>query len=590
MRLLTNVLKYKFELIIGFIVLLVFMMSGSVFSGYHLMDNHWVLGIDKGIKNDGIFSTLYNYLKDDISGGRFRTYYILRIVVETYILGPNFVLISFLILFEAIFYTILFYRVALLLKFEHLSAFFFALFIIIGEQSISVIMLGSQESRGLCLLALLMYFSVKSSTITVKKNIFKTLFFILTILCSQAKESFVLIIPAAVFFHIWIYSENQKISFLSSIRKNLILLIGIFILIITELILFKLLIKNEFGYIGFGWNGFSINRFLLNYTILFSKTSTWLVILLYLTYKIDQNSKKILIHNLRIAVIFVALLTIPEVYLYMRTYIWERYLIPSTVGIAFINFYIFDSIIKNHKVKFTRPDYIKFVIALLFSGFIFGFSLNLLNSKIIIDHLLKFSISLTGVDLLARRWDLFENYIFRFITILPSIIITFLLIINLLRKRFVSIVLLISLILITFLLNLFLVWHEGKRFADEGFAINGLMKNISEITNPTDGIVLIGNKDLLELPQSMKIALNYTFKRSNVVYLTLYPYDNEILRRDINEIMKNPETKAKINNAKVIVTFPLMDEIFSDTNNKLLKPKCTLIFNSPLGYKTYIQP
>jgi len=324
------------KVVILSIILFVFLFlffSGTITSGYHFVDDHEVIKIKYDLKSSSVFTVSKNWVKEDLfNNGRFRPLYYIHRVLETKLLGSDFFLWSFYTGILCCLVMISFYLGIRNLKFALGESIAFLIITFIGPQWSVWWRLGPGESLGMVFLGVSFYFMSKS----LNKRYFhlnNILFGFFLILSSLTKESFLLIIPAMIIFKIW----NEKICFGSSLKelfyKNLILLVPLTVFAI-ELFIIKF-------YVGTAYSG--LDTKLLNNVISilstsfgFVKTYLNLIIVVLFLLIVSIYKKK---HSIRfnlISFIFFLLIILPNIVLYEKSGLVERYLLPSTFGLGFL--------------------------------------------------------------------------------------------------------------------------------------------------------------------------------------------------------------------------------------------------------------
>lgn len=94
------ILKNQHYSIIFLVILvfwfLIFITSGSLFSGYHFTDDHEIVAInfDVEIEKINIIELFIQWIKKDLISGRLRPFYYIHRIIETRVFGLNFSLWS----------------------------------------------------------------------------------------------------------------------------------------------------------------------------------------------------------------------------------------------------------------------------------------------------------------------------------------------------------------------------------------------------------------------------------------------------------------------------------------------------------------
>lgn len=327
-------------------------VSGSLFSGYHFIDDHEIIDIfhDFNDLHFGLLEEIVKRINSDIfEFHRFRPLYFVHRVIQTKIFGINWFIWSVYTGILAVLSTFFTFTFARLINFSFQEAIIFTCVTMVGSQSSVWWRLGPAETIGTFILSLVLLFTVISSRNRNSQKLFEVLFVISIILMSLCKESFVIIIPAIVFIKIWVYSLNHKTSLPQSFQRNLL---SIFILSLTclgEIAFIKTLVGTDFGYAGLEIDFLGIlNAFNgYQYRKLFSPLIFLLVLaLLFKSPREYIDWRKNLYYPLFIFFIIV----LPQAILYTKSGLTERYIFPGIIGYSFLIGYVLKFITQQSKI------------------------------------------------------------------------------------------------------------------------------------------------------------------------------------------------------------------------------------------------
>jgi hypothetical protein len=325
-------------------VFLFLLISGTINSGYHFVDDHEVIKIKNDLKTSSLISVSEKWVNEDLkSNGRFRPFYYIHRVIETKFFGSDFFLWS---LYTGILWCmalIFFYSGMRKQKFAWEESIIFLIIVFIGPQCSVWWRLGPGESLGMVLLALSFYFMSKSID---KKNyhINNFLFIFFLVLSSLTKESFLIIIPAMVFLKIW----NEKILIWTSLKesfyKNTILVIPLMIFAI-ELYIVRYHVGITYAGLETGFSNIMVS--IISTSLHFLKTYLNLIIVASVMLIICGYIKKIPVKIKLLPLIFFLLVLIPNIILYSKSALVERYLLPSSLGLGVLVAYVIKGIEKD---------------------------------------------------------------------------------------------------------------------------------------------------------------------------------------------------------------------------------------------------
>jgi hypothetical protein len=377
---------FKNEFLIAFIFLFIFcfsllFLSGSIDSGYHFEDDHEMININKILKSNNFFKTEMKQITEDyLNFKRFRFFYFFHRILEVKIFSDNFVLLRLYNSFLFFFSSFLLFCFMKKYGFSLIQALLFPLMTLLGEHTSVWWRLGPPESIAVFMLSLSLFFMIYG--ITTKKIIFDVLFVFCLILSSLSKESFVILIPAIIFWRVWIYKEINKENLIKSVIGNLFFILFFFIIVLIEL---GFILK-----IGINWNyagidGFRPLKYLNTFFTLSIVNGYGIIIILMFffifIYRFLFFKEKIDFRNLGFLIILFSLITIPQIVLHAKSRMFERFLLPAIFGYSFSIIYLFrfiiDIIKKNINLNFSNKKIvILFFLTLLFINF-------LINSYII---------------------------------------------------------------------------------------------------------------------------------------------------------------------------------------------------------------
>jgi hypothetical protein len=343
------------------IVILFLFSSKTITSGYHFIDDHEVIRMKHDLSISSLSEVTQKWVREDLDFNmRFRPLYYIHRVCETRLFGSDFFLWSLYTGILCCISLIFFYLGMRNLKFTLSGSIIFLIISFVGPQSAIWWRLGPSESLGMVFLSLSFYFM--SASLNTKKYFIKTFFFIFfLILSSLTKESFLIIIPAMIFFKIW----NEKKYIWSSLKessyKNMLLIVPLIILFI-ELFIIKL-------YVGTDYSGLESNLYysLIHFfttLIHFVKTYLNLIFAAIVVIIINYRLKKTLLKIDGFSFVFFLLILIPNILLYARSGLVERYLLPTTIGLGFL-FVSFLKGVDENPLWFKKMAFVLVLVAFI---------------------------------------------------------------------------------------------------------------------------------------------------------------------------------------------------------------------------------
>jgi hypothetical protein len=205
-------------------------------------------------------------------------------------------------------------------------------------------------SETLCMLLIILslYFLAVSLAKKQGEARNRILFAFFLLLSTLVKESFIILVPAILFLKTWQEALAHKIKIWDSLKRNLALWIFFTIVIISEISIiyyYKSVSSHFLEYVAIDADTFkpynllvSITRLLITkgYLIVIAPAVAMLVVL-----KKNKNQWANDVNDffLPLNILFL-LVIIPQILLYSKSLIFERYLLPGTLGCSFLIIYL----------------------------------------------------------------------------------------------------------------------------------------------------------------------------------------------------------------------------------------------------------
>ena len=361
--------KKEIMICIIFSLLYVFgilIFTGTLFSGYHLVDDHEI--IRRVYANQNGELTLFEKILSGFPwiSFRFRPLYIFLRRVRCVIFMDNFFLWSVWVGLEITFTIIFSYMVARMFKCNKYMAYLFGIIVVTGEQSAIWWRLGPQEPTGILLLMISIFLLQIYEVLEEKRWLVGGI--LCVIVTSLAKESFTLFLPFVPFlliaYDIYVSDGNMGImplhKYWNSVKKNLLLIVNCVVVFCVNISLILTRVGTDLaGYAGIddtlGIVGY-IRRMGGMLLFRFSVYFWGLVIIAagcLLFIKIEKiNVKRIIIQNSLLFLTAVGII-FAQLVLHVKSGMHERYFIPTTVALALIGVIVVkDILVENKKVLF----------------------------------------------------------------------------------------------------------------------------------------------------------------------------------------------------------------------------------------------
>jgi hypothetical protein len=336
------------------------------------MDDHGILRESKEVANSNILKEakiFKNNLLDPKM--RFRPFYWAHRRLMLAVMGTNFTAMSIYIGFLAVFTSFFLFLFMKKNGFSVVESVLFVSLTLLGEQAAIWWRLGNNETLGMLMLSIALLFMVLSTSARQKRKKIRCeiLFVLFVILASWSKESFILIIPALVFWKIWLTWQKKheqslqtpdnskpttKVTLITAVKENLIP--GILLLLVCLLELVHV-IKNvgTTKIVYAGYEGFQITNFVKTGLQGFMAVHGWAILVLLVILCLrrpgggagspgllwrrifsKRTCKNFSLNQVFWAVVLAGLIVAPQIVLYMKSGMMERYLLPGIMGYTFL--------------------------------------------------------------------------------------------------------------------------------------------------------------------------------------------------------------------------------------------------------------
>ena len=355
-------MNYKILILFFLLWFGILILSGALFSGFHFTDDHEVIRINKDMAETTIGREARIFAGNLFSSKlRFRPFYMLYQRVVTAVLGSDFLAWSIYTGLLAVFTSWFLFLFMRKTGFSVVESVLFPCLTLFGEQAAIWWKLGANETLGMFILSVAMLFMAQSVYTEKRKTLYNLLFIFFTILATWSKESFILMVPALVFWKMWLTFHKGKtaeakgadpVTPLDAVRKNINT--GALLLLVCAAELIHVVTKVGTAGIKYaGYEGFNFSKFLKTFVQISLAAHGW-VILLQLGIILFILLFRLQLKKIRLKYIFTSyyhwvfilflLIVGPQIALYMKSGIMERYLLPGIMGYAFLMIVLIKSI------------------------------------------------------------------------------------------------------------------------------------------------------------------------------------------------------------------------------------------------------
>lgn len=396
--------------------------TGGIFDGWHWVDDHESYRLLKLCKDQHIplTETLMNSLKNDVNIRWRPLYWVFRVVMP-YLFGDHPAIYRMIFCVSGIATYVFLYMSVRNLKCSVAFSHLFTSLVLMGRQFEAWYRIGNQENLGMLFLAVCLYLLTKQ----YKDNLFKRstdIWIVVWAFCSALmKESFLLLIPAVV----WLRLGLEAVHNLRSLRDLLKIFIRNILFIIISAVFFLVNIYIIVVYVGVNkidhagldtsygiqeyiWalqrlcRDFLHSYVLLAYVILGITLISLCFMFLTKRLRFDANVKLLLV-----LLMFGGYVVLTQMVLHAKGGMFDRYLLPATVGFAVIFIVCTDLLLKN--------EWYKIMMGLAIAVFLVGrFKVSIVNMSYDYAREAKainrvYDIVLDGTETDSRIVDMFGD-------------------------------------------------------------------------------------------------------------------------------------------------------------------------------------
>ncbi len=315
---------------------LLFLISGLFKGGFnYFIDDHELLLLhDQVISFRNIFISPFSDLMNHTEG-RFRPIFwvMWRLFSWIYGLNPfNWYLSCCLF---AIITTSALYFFARNHVWSKKEALLFAFLALLGNQASTYARFGTPETTAMCFTALAFLCASVSSRHKIWQLSFDVLFVVFATLAALNKEACLLMLPAFAAYKVWIEVKRNKLSFKQSVTNNLPIISFLLIVFVACIGFIKIAGISGPGYAQttFVWPHFRNQlKILMENNFFAVLLNIWFI---WENRKKDQWKKFEFIGYFLV----LALIVLPQTALYSKIGLYQHYLFPAVIGVAFATIY-----------------------------------------------------------------------------------------------------------------------------------------------------------------------------------------------------------------------------------------------------------
>jgi hypothetical protein len=547
--------------------------SGSLFSGYHFMDCSAYIRCKYAMQNTSWLRFIIDNTVSEL-GGRFRPLFYLNDLYSTFLWGDNMLLQGLWQIVENIAAAFLIYIIGRRLKWGMSDSLLMAGITLIGTQSAIFFQTRTIESIALIFLLLswlsltgfVKYGGGELSRLNHFKRIASYTAFVFFVICTALiKENFILTLPATYVFYCMIYDRSHSIGLWTTFLRTWKTAALLFVLTLAALASVLLFAGSDFGYAGMETSA-GLMPYLKSASYLYIMTGAILAFaaIAFVLHKRKHTPWRRTASEWVYPVLLFAAMTLPQIVLYAKSNIIDRYIIPASLGSAFLMIFTLRETRKeNTRTASSFWKNLAVIAGLAVIGILSMLTFNEPFRKMVID----FAVSIQGRVLQGMTSESSRLYLEASLTNNVALWIAgaALLIWGILRKwmKINTISELYAASLVIFLLfSSSIAFISHQRYTMRGHATEDFLHTIVNKSNTDTPILIAGNQmiDNEGLTVGISLWLNEHDRRNQYV-CALGTDTAQLLDFYKNRSVDMIEDKSRI---EVIAIFPGMEKAFSD--------------------------
>ena len=563
-----------------------FFFSGCLLSGYHFTDDHQIIqfNLDLSSSHTNFIEVSKQIILKDFQI-RFRPLFYLHNIWETKLFGVNFHYWSIYTASLAAFTSFFLYLFARIVEFSISESLVFSVLALLGRQSEIWWRLGTNETIGSFFMSLSILFMGLSVYSKRQRKLYEILFVVLAIVMSLCKESFILLIPAILFWKIWLYKTRNNLRWGDAIKSNITSIMILLFIVIAELLFIKFFVGTT-KIVYAGVEGFQPMKYVYTAIRLSSYGGIGLILLqsgILVFFVCSRSTLKIFFDDFIYPLVLFLLIIAPQVILYAKSGFYARYMMPGYWGYFVFLIYLLRFVrTGNNKLpaRMNSQNFKQLNIVVLVSGLVIAFMGILILTSHELDNLLLSFISLIKAGSIAPHWLNKLHNLSIFVTFFGCSVsvVAILLMIN--KWRSYSLVIIRTMLIFLFFNNFIVALDCARAYAREGKSTNVFLDSIIKNTKNEDLILIVADPALnFEWSESIRIYLKIKGQKNNLyIYKMLTKQNYNDIRKHLIRIFdrfygsNTFENIENHNDIKCIAIFPKRENTFLENSKSWFNP------------------
>ena len=389
-----NIIKLQNVFIFLFFVVLVFgllVASENHTAGPRIVDDNQIYRLNIDLSENSFFDVA----KDEVlvrffSYKRLIPVFSFHKVLEAKLFGTNLFYWSMYTGAIAVLTAYFLYLFFINIKYSVIESLLFSTISVVGLQS--VLWWKLIHGEGLAMMFLSLSLLAMSRSVNKDKNVIWSLiaFILFAFLAALSKESFILLLPALIFWRVWLLYERNGGDILVAIKSNAVVAAYLGSFFLYVLLLIKI-VNSETIFSGYaGWDGFDRSIFYEKFLEFLVLSDLYILLVpmvacIALIVYVRITKVVVLVKHHFFKYIFFpfglfVLIVIPQILLYMKSgfyieddysFYFQRYLLPGMIGYAFLSVFLLRELrVSQSSGAFDSAKYVWLASVLIMSSLI----------------------------------------------------------------------------------------------------------------------------------------------------------------------------------------------------------------------------
>jgi hypothetical protein len=361
----------KAIIIIVLFFLVLSVSTGILFSGFHIKDGTKLLNWNKSIEQKGLINTI-QALNQEMKTKRLLPVSWDLMCARVKVCKFNFFFYNLSTLFMLIICAFFLYLFARKIDLSFGESLFFAFFTLLGQQGICWWRFFTAEPFGMFFLAATLFLMAKNIGREKNRGWIDSLFCLSLVCTSLSKESFILMIPAILFWKVWLTSNKAGGSFRAAIKRGKWPILFMTLVMAVELLLIVFYVGTDHEPIVQLNAAHPIAQLFLDpvralrnmeFSIFVLLEVATFFVMLFGIFLIMQTDQKKYKKDAACLITLFVLIFLPQMILYSYTGLRQRFWLPAFLAFSFAVTFLLNKIRNDQRISnFSRIVFIVMVL------------------------------------------------------------------------------------------------------------------------------------------------------------------------------------------------------------------------------------